>query len=291
MCLDCFYENYGGGCSLGTSISKYVYVAFRPREDSVVEIHSYYGDFVYDSWLDIEDPLIRNCFRFAQGGMDLWISSDVIPGSGLGTSSAMIVGILTAVHDVLDMRLTDSELAQYAARLEMNCVPVGKQDAYFSVYGGVNRFHFGVDDTVEREEIAYDGFSDLDRNLLLFDTGVVRKTSKILSDPADPQILRLIRLIAKNYKFGEVDFGDALKDTWRLKRSYSGSITNDEFDVVYDRALDKGALGGKMLGAGGGGHFLFYVPFEKKTQFVGEMSRVGLRHVPFRLDYKGSHIV
>lgn len=281
-----FYENHGGGCSFGTTINKYVYVAYRARQDHCVNIHSYYGYFVYDSWREIGDPLIYRCFSMANDygfdvGADLWISSDVTPGSGLGTSSAMLVALLASIFK--SNSPDAEELAEWAADIEMAAYPVGKQDAYFSAYGGVCKFHYFADGSVGVERVS--GFHEEDR-LLLFNTGIVRESSRVLSAPADPQTLRFIRLLAKSYNPFYYDFDKFLRDTWNLKRSIT-SVADDGLNAVYDKAMKVGGKAGKLLGAGGGGHFLFCVDPEDQMRFIREMARIGLIHIPFRLEPRG----
>ena len=252
-------------------------------------------------------------------GINIDIASDVAPGSGLGSSSALTVGLLNAlrvyyaeqsvprpgqeIEPDINPRYTTNPLytwtlAREACEIVINRLgyPIGKQDPYIAAYGGFRRFTFE-----SKGDVGIDSIKPpdrLERVLMLFDTGIVHEANKILAEQnrvASPQILlKMERQGGQLYSLlrsGDIDaIGHLLHEAWKLKKLLAPLICPDWFDAIYRIALDAGALGGKALGAGGGGHFLLLVPLKAQKAVVKVLDGLATR-VPFKFEPKGSRLV
>lgn len=330
--LPSFYQKYGGAV-ISTAIDKYVTVTISPRQDTKICISSRacpacpdaIGDGVQlanpdllgtvSSVDQINHPIVRETMRkICVGlGINIDIASDVAPGSGLGDSSALTVGLLNALRAYyterqeievdINPRYTTNPLyrwtlAREACEIEINRLghPVGKQDHYIAAYGGFRRFTFESEGDAGLASIkAPDG---LERVLMLFDTGISHEANKIPTAQnrgASPQILlKMKRQCGQLYSLlrtGDIDaIGYLLHEAWKLKKSLAPSIYPDRLDTIYRLALDAGALGGQALGAGGGGHFLLLAPLKTQKAVVKALDGLATR-VPFKFEPKGSHFV
>ena len=268
-----------------------------------------------DSWRlvssldEVKQPLIREAMRKTGGesGVSIKVTSDIsAQGTGLGSSSALTVGLLNALYTYRGERCNAEKLARDACDIEINILgnPIGKQDQYAAAYGGLRRFWFDPDDSVIVESLPQKGVGNNDRcsllekHLMLFDTGIQRSANTILTEQkrvASPTSLLKIRELVPQFcnALMQDDFdkvGQLLHENWQLKRGLAGSISNDRLDTTYRLALDAGALGGKLLGAGGGGYFLFYVPPVQQGEVISVLAGLAA-HTPFRFEPSGSRII
>ena len=316
-----FYHRYGGEV-ISTTIDKYITVQVTPRTDKQIAIETAGNGreqrslfLTDDSWwtvssLDaLEHPLIREALRKTgvESGVSIEVTSDIsAQGTGLGSSSALTVGLLNALYTYRGERCNAEKLARDACDIEINILgsPIGKQDQYATAYGGLRRFWFEPDDSVIVESLSQKGGENndhrslLEKHLMLFDTGIQRSANTILTEQkraASPTSLLKIRELVPNFcnalmrdDFDKV--GQLLHENWQLKRGLAGSISNDQLDTTYRLALDAGALGGKLLGAGGGGYFLFYVPVEKQSTVIAALGGLA-EHTPFHFESSGSQII
>ena len=266
-----------------------------------------------DSLDAVKHPLIREALRKTgvESGVSIEVISDIsAQGTGLGSSSALTVGLLNALYAYQGERCNAEKLARDACDIEINILgnPIGKQDQYATAYGGLRRFWFEPDDSVITELFQVPMYPDesglrgtskiLEKHLMLFNTGIQRSANTILSEQkraASPTSLLKIRGLVPNCcnALMRNDFdkiGQLLHENWQLKRGLAGSISTDQLDTTYRLALDTGALGGKLLGAGGGGYFLFYVPQAQQRAVIAALDGLA-EYTPFRFESKGSQII
>ena len=321
-----FYEKHGGAV-VSTAIDKYINVSVeawkRGSEEArgheiryLTRCGDYHHDVIYaDGVTEIEHPIIRECLGKVgiDGGVSIEIESDVGErGTGLGSSSALTVGLLNALYALRDSKLQYKTcyletLVQQACGIEIDVLdkPIGKQDQYAATYGGFRRYVFDQDGDVAVSEclgvhFPFKGQVDrLEARLLLFDTHIQRSADTVLKSQRErndiASLLKIKRLEEAFYNClligGDIDdVGLILHESWMLKRQLSDRTTNPALDEIYRRALDAGAVGGKLLGAGGGGHFLFYVEPEKQDTVKQALEGLAT-HVPFCFESKGTRLV
>jgi len=306
--LPAFYETQGHGFLIAAAITKYIYIAVNHRFDE--EILVKYSKLEKVTNLnDIQHPLLRECLKSvdARGSIEISAMADIPGGTGLGSSGAFAVGALKALNMHFHKAPERHRLAEEACEIEMNYLsePVGKQDPYIAAYGGVTGFSFHADGTVEVQplDMAPRLRALLDDNLLLFYTGIQRAASEVLAEEAltgpfetNSRSDNLKRTRAIGYETrdalvaGDMDgFAKLLTQQWRLKYERQPNPLNGRFDNWIKSGLDAGALGGKLVGAGGGGFLLFYA--DKKTDLRDVMSEFGLHETFFDIDYEGSTII
>lgn len=292
--LPSFYRGHGGEV-ISTTIDKYVTVKVFDADE--------YGDtgIVFDALDEQTHRIISECLQ-ESGVSDvaLEVESDCHPRSGLGGSSAFTVGMLTALVAYKSQMTPYKEfVAASACQIEIEKLgsPIGKQDQYAASYGGFNRIYFNQDETVKIEPIAAP-LSELEDSLMLFYTGVQRDANAVMpgwhhSDNAQT-FLKMCEQVDYFHRYlidGDfVKIGLLLDQAWQLKKSLTMGVSSPLLDEIYSRATQAGAWGGKLLGAGGGGHFLFIAPEERHGTII-EALRDHATHVPFKFESKGSHIV
>ena len=233
--------------------------------------------------------------------------ADIPAGTGLGSSGSFTTALLKALHAHNKQLVHPHELAEQACHIEIDRLgePIGKQDQYIAAYGGVTCFRFAKDGAVDAEPLRMSGEDrdNLEDNLALFFTGYSRKASSILaeqdtrtkgSDKAMIENLHFVKDLGlrskKVLEAGQLaDFGRLMHEHWEYKKRRSNGMSNPEIDEWYDLALRNGAIGGKLIGAGGGGFLMFYT--EDKPRLRHAMRRVGLAEVRFRFDFEGTRIV
>lgn len=277
-----------GGLVLSATINRYAYGALAPRDDSQIGLESVdfglslnYGvdeEIIFDGKLDLAKAAIR---RMGRGGYDLFLHSNAPPGSGLGSSSAVMVALIGLLKEYHGQPLTDYEVAQMAFDLERKDLGIrgGLQDQYAATFGGFNFIEFESDRVIVNPlRIPPDVVHELEHNMLLCYTGKTRSSDRIIEDQTnrweggDEHALAGLRagkelaVAMKNALLQRRlnDFGDLLGTAWEEKKKMSPRISNDFIDTAYEAARKKGALGGKVTGAGGGGYMLFYCPFQRK---------------------------
>lgn len=304
--LPSFFEREPGYV-LSTSIDKYMYIAVHPYFDPKKTMAKYSRTEVVDNVADLEHPIIRQCLQDLRlHGLDINSIADIPGGTGLGSSSSFTVCLLHALYTSKGQYAPQEQLAREACEVEITKLgdPIGKQDQYAAAFGGINFFSFLPDGSVGVEKVILPGrlSDDLQNSLLMFYTGTQRSTKEILQEQKkntemSPQKFENIRAMTrlafqlKNSLTGGnlEDFGRILDEGWRLKKQMASGISSDSIDSYYQRGIDAGALGGKVLGAGGGGFLLFCCQPEKQDALRKGLS--DLRELPFRFDRSGSQVV
>ena len=301
------FFNEHGGAVISTTFDKYCYVNVR----HMPPFHPYISELVHNrfervnSIEDIEHPLIRECMRLHDiHEIRLTYEGDLPARTGLGTSSTFAVGMLNAFCALKGKMMSKRQLAQEAIHVERDVLQEngGWQDQVAAAYGGLNRIDFKDGDfSVHPIVIAPERKRELDENLLLFYTGVQRFSSEIQADTfgrvvdKTQQLKHMLSLVDeaeqalcdKNRSLNE--FGRLLDTTWKLKRGTGSKISNGSIDELYDRGIKAGALGGKLLGAGGGGFLLFYCEKEKQVSLKKAMEE--LMVVPFCFENEGTQVL
>lgn len=293
------------GMVISAAIDKYVYVIVKERFDDKIYINYSHKEIV-DNLDEIKHELVREAMRKTgvTRGVEITTLADIpSEGSGLGSSSSITVCLLNALYAYSGMQVTAEQLARDACEIEIDICkkPIGKQDQYISAYGGLNQIVFHPDESVSvnRLSISSDDFRRLGSNLLLFFTNKTRDANLILREQQDKtddkrDVLRCMRdfvprltYVILSAKFDDV--GRILHENWLLKKSLVDSISNHDIDEMYQKAIEAGALGGKLCGAGGGGFLLLYVPRDKQDNVRSTMK--DYRELPFMLEQYGSRII
>ena len=277
---------------VATAIDRYLYVAIREREDSRITLDTPFGHETCSTAYQLKHPLVRSILDSVAppGGVSIWITTDMpAHGCGLGTSSAVMVGLLTGLLHARGHLIQRWTIAEQVAAIQLQMGGSGVQDAYVCALGGARYFEFHRDDSVTAKDLP-----KLDSSrLMLFDTGFARDSREVQSEKKSAKQLMQIKQLAQS--FVHVDrpqdaFPSFLRKTWELKRLVSSSISNERLDGIYDAALDAGATGGKLLGAGNGGHFVFYVEPNYQGDVRERLSDMGLKEVGFNFDGKGVQV-
>lgn len=303
--LPSFYK-YNQGAVLSTSIDKYVYLAVHEYFYKEQTLLKYSKTELVKTFEEIQHPIFRECLSMMNlSGLDISSMADVPAGTGLGSSSSFTVCLLNALHAYNRRYVSPEYLASTACDIEINRLgdPIGKQDQYAAAYGGLNFITFNKDESVSVEKIIMDPTAkqQLDDNLIMIYTGETRSASQILKNQSQEMSKEDKRLVVKKmvdmaYELKSVlqnnqidDFGRILHEGWLLKQSISAGISNENISNLYNKGLEAGALGGKLLGAGGSGFILFYCPKEKQADFRSSMAQY--KELPFKFDNTGSKII
>lgn len=303
--LPSFYQ-HDEGAVLSTTIDKYVYLAVHAYFYPDKTLLKYSKTELVEHTAEIKHPIFRECLSMLKvSGLDISSMADVPAGTGLGSSSSFTVSLLNVLHAYKHEAVSAEYLASTACDIEINRLgdPIGKQDQYAAAYGGLNFIRFNYDGTVDVEKIVMEAAAkqQLDRNLIMIYTGQTRSASALLQqqnramqDGIKRQAVR--EMVRKAYELKYVlqqnkidDFGRILHEGWLLKQSISTGISNTEIADLYQAGLKAGALGGKLLGAGGAGFLLFYCPEERQPAFRRAM--LGFRELPFTFENYGSKII
>jgi D-glycero-alpha-D-manno-heptose-7-phosphate kinase len=304
-----FYER-DYGAVLSTAIANYIYVTVKPHSplfDEAVRLNYSKSEQV-DRIDEIENDIARECLRFMDVEPPIYISTvgDHPASTGLGSSSAFAVGLLNALHAHRGERVTPGQLAEEASHIEIDVLgqPIGKQDQYAAAFGGVNYFRFnpGGRVTVEPLRPSHGALEKLFDNMLMFWTGHQRPSGDVLTEQRENTASKLDSLtkmrghatelhdLMSNGKPAEpVEIGRILHEGWQLKRGLASKITNKSIDTWYERALEAGASGGKLCGAGGGGCILFVVAPERQADVRKALS--DLVEVPITYEVHGSRVL
>jgi D-glycero-alpha-D-manno-heptose-7-phosphate kinase len=300
------YAREHGGAVLSTTIDKYVYVVVNTRFEETTRV-SYSRTEIVSSIDELEHELAREALRVAgiPRGTEIVTIADVpSEGTGLGSSSAVTVGLLNALFAYQGILKSPEELAEEAARIEIDVLgkPIGKQDQYAAAFGGLQFLEFGPGDGVSRQPLILTDEQEqgLRRNLMMFHTGRVstgRPLEQLDEVARDPGVVANLGQLAESARalYRELSsgadcdvLGQALHDSWLRKRELPG-VTDPEIDGWYEEARGAGAIGGKVLGSGGGGFLLLYVPSAAQPAVRAALS--GLREFPFAVDREGSRII
>ena len=303
--LPAFYEKYGG-CVLSTSIRKYMYLNAHDNFFRNQIILKYSQTEIVNSPQEIEHRIFKQALVDANlTGIGLTSIADIPSGTGLGSSSSFTVALLQLLHTYKGEYISKYKLAKEACELEINKLgePIGKQDQYAAAFGGLNFYEFRPDGFVDVQPIVMPGdkYHKLESNILMFYLGGEHSASSILKEQssnithedkakAQLKMCDLARELREELQKGNVDaMGQLLHENWILKRTLASGITNPLIDEMYDLAMSGGALGGKLLGAGGAGFMIFYVP-ESSHNIVREKLS-NFREVEFEMDNSGSSII
>jgi D-glycero-alpha-D-manno-heptose-7-phosphate kinase len=306
--LPSYYREHEGFL-LAATIDKYVYVnVMRPFTPGIYLKYSQLEHV--EQIADVKHPIIREALRlldFKTPQVEITTLADIPAGTGLGSSGSFTTALLKALYAHRRRHLHQEELAELACHIEIDCLgePIGKQDQYAAAFGGVTCFTFHKDDRVTARplNLSMDTFFDLEDNLLLFFTGYSRSAGSILKDQNvrsldnDDEMLKNLHYVKQlGYQSMEAlekgdttAFGELMHEHWLHKKQRSSGMSNPQIDEWYELAMANGAVGGKLVGAGGGGFLMFMAKDRNKLRHA--MTKAGLEEVRFRFDFEGSSIV
>ncbi|MBI0584484.1 MAG: kinase [Methanomassiliicoccus sp.] len=307
------YSDERGGAVLNATIDRYAYCTISPRCDNEITIRSLdyglvekwhaCGDmFRYDGNLDLIKAVL-NHFEVDRG-FDMFLHCEAPPGSGLGSSSTVIVSIIGAMAEWLNQPMSQYDIADLAYILERKELGLagGKQDQYAAVFGGFNFMEFrGQDTIVTPLRIKSDILNELHYQLLLGNTGKTRDSSSIIQSQTSGYVqgneqvveaLERTKQLAREMKDallrGEIRrIGGLLNESWESKKKFTSQISNDRIDLIYETALANGAVGGKISGAGGGGFMFFLCEYDRKHNVANELAKLGVDVVNYNFDKYG----
>jgi D-glycero-alpha-D-manno-heptose-7-phosphate kinase len=302
-----------GGCVLNATVNKYSYGMLRPTEDDQISIKSVdfglalnysVNELVYDGKLDLVKAAIRKLQGHSRCGFELFLRSEAPPGSGLGSSSSLIVTLVGLLKEFLNLPLTEYEIAHLAYVIERKDIGIdgGLQDQYAATFGGCNYIEFQADQVIVNPlRLSQDVVNELEHNLLLCFTGRTHISGHIIEDQTARynrgeasclEGLRQQKVLAgqmKNLLLRRKvrEFGELLHQAWEYKKKMSPHISNPHIDEIYETARKAGAIGGKLSGAGGGGFMLFYCSFEKKHEVAEALRKLNCIVSDFTFDFHG----
>lgn len=294
-----------GGCVLSSAIDKFIFVTIKERFDDKLRI-GYTQTEMVDEIGQIRHELIREALHMTgiERGVEITTMADIpSEGSGLGSSSTVTVGALQAMHTYKGEIVTAGHLAREACRIEIETLkkPIGVQDQYIAAFGGLRFFEFRPDGEVtsEKVQLSPEVHRQLNDSLLLFFTGISRRSATILGEQTKNirdrrSELRQLKQMAcearRDLENGCVDnLGILIHQSWELKKRLAGGVSNGKVNELYECARGAGALGGKLTGAGGGGFLLLYVPHERQNSVRRALH--GLQELPFRLEADGTKVI
>lgn len=309
------YLEERGGVVLSATIDKFAYGVMRTLPDRSLSVHSLDYDFVAKYSLEDDLPndhkldLIRAVVRRLEldrgpGGLSFFIHSDAPPGSGLGSSSAMVVALIGLARQGRRLPLTHYEIAKLACQIERTDlgIPGGLQDQYSATFGSFNFIEFSADSVlVNPLRVHPDIVNELEYNLLLCYTGMTRSSGNIITEQVAGYVRREEDVVLALDRMKEItvslkgrllqgrldEFGELLGVAWEMKKKLTPAITNDRIDDLYEIARQTGCVGGKLLGAGGGGYLLLYCEFGTKHVVAEALERAGGQIVPFSFEHQG----
>jgi D-glycero-alpha-D-manno-heptose-7-phosphate kinase len=304
------YSRKHGGFVVAAAVDKFVNVCVARRFQNNIRL-AYTESEIVENVDDIKHRIFKAALKMTgvERGVELHSLADVPANTGLGSSSSFTVALLNGLHAFKREFLPASALADEACRLEIDDLkePIGKQDQYIAAYGGVSALTFNIDGSVEverlplRDEVIY----DLEANLIIYYSGVERAASSVLKEQAktitenrDAAVERMHRIKALGHDTkrillsGDIDtYGEMLHEHWTNKRKLAANMADGTIDEHYDAARKAGAIGGKLMGAGGGGFFMFYVRAGDRRRVHDALAARSLRPMRFRFDFDGARIM
>jgi len=307
--LPSFYRDHGGFV-LAAAIDKYMFLNVNtPIVDDKIRVR-YTSSELVDHVAHVQHTLAREAMQYfnISHGLEIVSIADIPAGTGLGSSSSYLVGLLNALHALLQDQATQQKLAEEACHIELDILgkPIGKQDQYMAAFGGLTILEITQDGKVKvsRLNLSMDLVEALEQNIILFYTHDIRDATTILqkqdeatrrNDQTVVGSLREIKDIGIEIcsaitKGNLHRFGELMDIHWESKKRLSKGVTNPQIDAWYALAKSNGAVGGKISGAGGGGFLMFYCE-EKKPQVRDAMRKAGLRELNFRFDFEGSKVI
>jgi D-glycero-alpha-D-manno-heptose-7-phosphate kinase len=306
--LPSYYEKNGGHL-IAAAIDKYVYTTVtRPFASGIYLKYSALENV--DQVDQVQHNIIRETlriFNLKTPQIEITTLADIPAGTGLGSSGSFTTSLIKALYTHYKKSIDTKELAQLACEIEIEMLnqPIGKQDQYIAAYGGITSFTFNQDNSVEAIPLVLpmETLHDLEDNLLLFYTGISRAAVEILRDQDAKSIsnnfkmmqnLDVIKEIGERSKealeSGDlIKFSELLRDHWELKQARSLGVSNEMIDHAYQTAIRNGALGGKLVGAGGGGFLMFYARDRENLRFA--MKKLGLEEIRFKFDFEGTKVI
>ena len=308
--LPSYYSKHGGFI-LSAAINKYVFISMnRLKIEDFIRV-KYSQTELVNSADEIQHPLFRESLKFTgvNGGIEISAMADVPAGTGLGSSGSFLVALLTALHAFKRENIPTQALAEEACHIEIDLVgqPVGKHDQYLATFGGITCLDIATDGsvTVTPLKISFHNMEEFRNNVLLFYTGILRRSFDILAEQRKDTQQDSMEVVESLHKtkelgleiksaleYGNLDrFGELLHVHWENKKRRSGKISNPDIDRWYEIAKANGALGGKIMGAGGGGFFMFYCPNDHKAQLRAALAKTGLREMPYDFDFEGAKVL
>ena len=303
-----YYQEHDGFL-LAAAIDRYVYVTvMRPFTEGIYLKYSEIEQVAQVA--NIKHPIIREVlaeFQLNTPQIEITTLADIPSGTGLGSSGSFTTALIKALYAHYRENIHPEQLAEMACKIEIEKLgePIGKQDQYIAAYGGITEFNFHKDDSVTSAplNLSVQTVHDLEDNLLLFFTGISRSAGSILKDQVDKSKANDSRMV-ENLHFtkdlglrskaalvnGDTKkFGELMHEHWEHKKARSSGMTSDFIDIVYAQAIKAGAVGGKLVGAGGGGFLMFYA--DDKEMLRRKMSELGLEEVRFQFDFEGTKVI
>lgn len=299
-----FYKEHGGIC-VSAAINSYIYIAAHKCVAPHLKV--IYSQLELENDINqIKHDRVREVLKHYGQVSNMEIASfSNIPtkGTGLGSSSTFTVGLINAVANIVGSKPTHRQLAELASYIEIDKCgePIGKQDQYAAAFGGLNIYEFNKNETVNVFPLELEtDYTQLQKNLLCFNTGIVRMASSVLTEQveklkANVNVDNTKRIVDMAHKSIELlrknnldEFGILMHEAWQIKKQLSSNVSNQLIDDMYDTAMDAGALGGKILGAGGGGYLLMYVPENRQKSVLNAMNNYS--RFNFEFDHQGSTV-
>jgi len=302
--LPFYCDNYGSSL-VSATINKYIYVTVNSRAEKNIKLN-YSKTEIIDDVNQIQHPTIKEALKLLKINNPIEIHSmaEIPSGTGLGSSGAFLVGLLNALNYYKGNIVSKYKLAEDASEIMMNKLkePCGKQDQYACSFGNITNIRITPKGKVSVSpiNISYENLQKLEKNLMLFYTGIKRDANKVLAAQTKKsknreyydEIQKIGNQSLKCLEQGKFDkFGQWMHAHWLLKRKLTSNMTNDKIDKIYEKARSLGAIGGKLIGAGGGGFLMLYVYGVRHPEIFKAMEKEGLTYTPFKFDYEGSKIV
>jgi D-glycero-alpha-D-manno-heptose-7-phosphate kinase len=304
------YSREHGGYVVAAAVDKFVNVCVARRFQNNIRL-AYSESEIVDSVDQIKHRIFKAALTMAgiPRGVELHSLADVPANTGLGSSSSFTVALLNGLHTYKREFVPAEQLAREACELEIEILkePIGKQDQYIAAYGGISAMTFNPDGSVDVERLPLrdEVIDDLESNLIIYYSGVERAASTVLKEQAktistnkDDAVLRMHRIKALGHETkrilleGRIDvYGEMLHEHWTNKRKLAANMADGTIDEHYEAARNAGAIGGKLMGAGGGGFFMFYVRAGDRRRVHDALGARGLRPMRFRFDFDGARIM
>lgn len=305
------YFSQHGGFILSAAINKHVYIyANHPAVDRIIRLKYSKTEEVHDA-SEIQHPLLREALRLTDtnGGLEIAAMADIPAGTGLGSSGSFLVALLQALHAFRGENLPAQELAEEACRVEIEMArqPAGKHDAYLAAFGGITCLEIARNGRVRvtQLDLPHPMLNDLRANLLLFYTGIRRESFDILAEQGRDVRERRGEVLGSMHEIKRIGlevrdallagdlatFGRLMHRHWECKKRISTRMSDSRIDGWYDAGMAAGALGGKLLGAGGGGFLMFYAEGDARQRLRSVMAEQGLRELPFDFEFAGSKVL
>ena len=307
--LSSYYSRFG--CKMvSAAIDKYMFIIINKRVcDERIKIN-YSKTEMVELVQDVAHPLVREAMKKTgfDGAIEITSMADIPAGTGLGSSSCFLVGLLNALHNLKGNHIPKQELAEEACHIEIDVLkkPIGKQDQYMAAFGGITVLQIDRSGkmTVSPARISHEAIRELEHNVMIFYTGIQRESMDILAhqksatEKDDKNVVKSLHTI-RDLGFEILEalekedlrrFGELLDVHWKTKKKLSSKVTAKRIDEWYAIAKRNGALGGKIMGAGGGGFFMFYCD-KDRAKFRKAMRKAGLRELPYSFDLEGTRVM